>query len=237
MLMLFRIFFWGNTMRKLTSFAVVLAACAYSSLAQASLKTGDYVKIYDGPGTGNGGSFLVDPEPAGISNFYTFCLERNEQIGFGNKYYVTIDNAAIFGGYGVADIGGAGVAGVLGSYDPLSPLTAWLYRNAIGGTLAGYMANSVTDNTALQQAIWYIENEDTLPAGLATTYYNAAVAAGPTNLGNVRVMNLWKSKESAYTDGGKVQSQLVTVPEASSIAVWSILGLIGVAVAYRKRSL
>jgi len=49
---------------------------------------------------------------------------------------------------------------------------------------------------ALQDTIWYIEQEITyLPGGMATNFYNLANAGGWTHIGDIRVLNL-------YTDAG-----------------------------------
>ena len=225
-------------------FVVVVAASAYClaipAASGALVNTGDLINVTDGPGNGPGGSFKIEnatQNPGVTDLFRTFCVETNEFLNTngGQNYYATIEDRAIFGGVGVADIGGAGSAGVLNQFDPLSPLTAWLYSNAIAGTLSNYSASSNSDNDALQTAIWYSEDEGSLPAtGLAKDYYDAAVAAMPTSIGAVRVMNLWTNANSAYTQDGKVQSLLVIVPEASTIAIWSILSLCGLAI-YRRR--
>ena len=70
--------------------------------------------------------------------------------------------------------------GGTGGADPLDPMTAFLYNEFLIGNLAatGYdYADSgvgrVASANALQIAFWYIEGEVTsLPAGLATTFYN-----------------------------------------------------------------
>ncbi len=218
-------------MRSMTYILILCLVAMSPQLLSASLvSNGDTIKVFDGPGDGSGGSFAIQnvTTSSGPDLFRTFCIEQNEFLSFGTSYYVTLEDRAIFGGEGVADVGGAGSAGVLGSYDPLSPLTAWLYSNAIGGTLAGYSAAVAAANDALQNAIWYIENEDdSLTSALATAFYTAATTAAPTSIGNVRVMNLWTGSSTAYTTDGKVQSLLVMVPEAGTIAVWSVLSLIG----------
>jgi hypothetical protein len=228
-------------MRKLSVFAAIVIAVGLALPCVASINNGDEVRLTDGFGNGPGGAFNVQDLTAPYaSNFVTFCLEKNENVSIPGNYYVSVETSAIFGGVGVADIGGKGTAGVLNSYDPLSPLTAWLYTNALAGTLTGYTASSNNDNDALQDAIWYIENEiSSLATGsLAKTFYDAAVTANPSDIGNVRVMNLWATAADAasHNSAGKRQSMLVMVPEASTIAVWSVLSLVGAGVAYRKRT-
>lgn len=221
---------------KTLTYILILGLVAMSpQVVSASLvSTGDTIKVADGPGAGSGGSFEIENVTtiSGPDLFRTFCVELNEYLSFGTPYYVTLASDAIFGGVGVAAVGppaSAGSNGSLNAYDPLSPLTAWLYSNAVGGTLAGYTDSSASANDALQEVIWYIENETTAAlSSLAATFYTAATTAAPTSIGNVRVMNLWTSSATAGTPDGKVQSLLVIVPEAATIAIWSVLGLIGV---------
>jgi len=183
----------------------------------------------DGFGT-HGGEFLVKlggvtPErlpsakadPARTAGqFETFCVERNESLGFGTPYYGTLGTSAIKGG-----IGG-------GSPDPLDNLTAWLYCEFVKGTLTGYDYGTgvarVDSANALQDAIWYIEDE--LGAGYTLTgaakdFYDLAVAADPKGLGCTRVLNLYVDKGLTQVK----QSLLVCVPAPAAL----VLGLFGLA--------
>lgn len=232
-------------MKNLSSFCAVLVAVCITSFCHASINTGDLVRIDDALGSNNGGAFLATDLTGPIASpFLTFCLEQNEFFSPGSTYYVTVETVAFFGGDGLADIGGEGTAGTVGPprNDPISPMTAWLYSNALAGSLAGY-SNTDAGNTALQYAIWYIENEEpAAPTGLALSFYQladlAADSLSSTDIGNVRVMNVWSSAATAYTDAGRQQSMLVivpqVVPEAATIAVWSVLSLLGGGLAYRK---
>ena len=114
----------------------------------------------------------------------TFCLERDEFVT-NAKYWAVIDTVAIKGG-GVWQgdvIGGTVIPS--GGNDPLDPLTAYLYTQ--------YRANPGSYSAQqLQNAIWYIEAEESsLSPGVAINYYNDAVAAGWTDLGNIKVINLY----------------------------------------------
>ena len=118
----------------------------------------------------------------------TFCLERNEFIT-NEKYWAVIDTVAIKGG-GVwqGDVIGGTIIPSPG-FDPLSPLTAYLYTN--------YTANpgsfTLGQTQQLQNVIWYIEAEESpLSPGVAINYYNDAVAAGWTDLGSIKVVNLYR---------------------------------------------
>ena len=161
-------------------------------------------------GSTGGGEFIATPSdfdftPVGLEpgGFETFCVERNEHIRFNKPFYVTFSNAAVNGGVGGQEPTGS-------NSDPLDPMTAYLYAEFINSSLDDYDyspgAGRVASADALQYAIWYIEDEITNTlTGLAKTFYDDAVAAGWTDLGNVRVMNVFN--DPGYTSNS--QDQLV----------------------------
>jgi len=140
--------------------------------------------------SGSGGEFKATMMSEGLpgnavgSTWQTFCVETNEYINLGETYYAVVNNAAVLGGTG-------------GPHpDPLSPKTAWLYDQFLQGTLSGYDYSTTSGRKnsagALQNAIWYIEQEiSSLPGGLATSFYNQANSSGWTDIGNIRVLNLY----------------------------------------------
>lgn len=120
---------------------------------------------------------------AGMADFQSFCLERNETIGNGATYQFSIDAAAVRGGLGGQNPTGS-------TTDPIGSATAFLYRSFRMGTLSNYAYNgaglsssqiagegwsvwSVAAGTAnnnqearreraartLQTAIWFLEGE------------------------------------------------------------------------------
>ena len=167
--------------------------------------------------SGSGGEFKATVMSGGLpgnsvgSTWQTFCVERNEYISLGNTYYAVVNTAAVSGG-----VGG-------GSPDPLDPRTAWLYDQFLNGTLAGYDYSTVSGRTnsagALQNAIWYIEEEITsLPSGLATTFYGEANSSGWTGIGNIRVLNMYGDAQLTQN----AQDVLVSVPVPGALLLVGI---------------
>jgi hypothetical protein len=172
--------------------------------------------------------------------YITFCLERNEYIypsgGIAGPYAVVIADSAVAGGVG----------GASGGQDPLSDATKWLFQQYSLGTLdtavSGFSYNSNSAADALQNAIWYLENEIT--TALSGLYGNLVTAAQSAtynaSLGAVRVAQLWQGYNSTTGEGTgtKYQDQLVfipapivptvaPVPEPSSVLAWSMFAMCG----------
>lgn len=141
--------------------------------------------------TGSGGEFTVYGFGASLTNagygssvkgiggfipsFQTFCIETGETAA--SAYFV---------------IGTAAVKGGTSTVDPISVGTAWLYSQFAQGTLAGYFAgNRATQAGLLQNAIWWLEQED--GSGLTKDTYRtnpyalAAVQQFQNNIANARV--------------------------------------------------
>ncbi|MCS7090996.1 MAG: hypothetical protein RMN51_03110 [Verrucomicrobiota bacterium] len=82
--------------------------------------------------------------------FQSFSLERNESIN-GSPWHAYLNTAAVKGGTGG------------GSPDPISIGTAWLYKQFAQGQLTGYDytpgPNRIASAQALQEAIWFLEDE------------------------------------------------------------------------------
>jgi len=235
---------------KITTIVICIAVAVVAiSLVSAPARAAMTIVNYDSYGTSHaipggpdgfptdGGEFLVQPSgfsfgparlPAALASpsrgptqFETFCLERNEFLSFNTVYNVTIDTYATGGG-----LGGQTSPGI----DYLDPKTAWLYQQFINGTLAGYVytgwAARVASANALQDAMWFIEGELPLAtlgnlAGQTLAFYNAAVAANPTSIGGVRVMNPY-SLGRPVTDH---QSQLVSLIPAPAGVVLVMIGV------------
>lgn len=168
----------------------------------------------------DGGEFKV--VSADFADFYTFCLERRVGIDLPGTYNYTIENAA------------------LTQNDTLSVGSAWLYAQFFQGTLSGpapasnYLDDRSVNAGLLQQAFWYLENED---EGV-NNYYVAQAVAQFGSLANaqadiagytpVRVLNLWGPQ------GEDKQSMLVFVPDTGMTIALLSLGFLSLAAFRRK---
>jgi len=162
-------------------------------------------------------------------SFQTFCTERDEYIG---QMDIWVSTEFVDGSTPGSHAWGGGVnmppsPGGLG--DNLDPLTAWLYEQFATAQLLNYDFDNASgqrknDAAGLQWAIWYIEEElDNLSYGKAQTYYDMALAASPTGIGNVRILQ-------AYVGDCYKQDQLYYVPIPGAV----LLGMLGLSAAGLK---
>jgi hypothetical protein len=115
-------------------------------------------------GTDGGGEFQATAtgllQNIGQASFRTFCIEDNDYFTPNGTYYHKINSGAVFGGVGYQP-----TAGASSSFDPISIGTAYLYSQFRAGTLTGYSyapsSTEIASATALQRAIWWMENEGT----------------------------------------------------------------------------
>ncbi len=206
----------------------ILTVCLLAVGSATAVPTVTVTRI-GGYYSGSGGEFTLSPNQdlknitAETGPFQTFCIEKQEYIGIGGTYDVMVSTEAIGGGIN------NGPNGPLGG-DPLDPMTAYLYTKFRAGTLAGYDYNPASGRSAsagaLQKVIWFIEDEEPktwVSGSLEDIFYSAAKNSGWTNIGNVRVLNLYAQGRLGDNCCAK-QDQLVLVPAPGAI----LLGGIGI---------
>ena len=146
-----------------------------------------------------------------------------EEFSPGSTYNVTISQDIMFDG------------GLFPSGEPITMGTAWLYSQFAAGTLSGisepydysYGSGRIATAGDLQQAIWYLQNEQPLIGNGAngTAFYNAAAAALGGNINNpsngtygVVALNLWNINQDG-SNGAGAQDQLMIVPEPDGVSI------------------
>jgi hypothetical protein len=173
-----------------TTLAIALFAFGGSAAASPVIVSGDLLTFADGPGTTNGGEFIVTVN--GTWTFNTFCLQRTEYIDFSSAF--TVDAVSPYAVWDSPANGGDPNAGVTNGHDNLSPETAYLYSKFSAGNLTGYNFGAGRDASAndLQNAIWMFEQEIPMDgSNQFVSLANSVVGGGGwSGLGNVRVLNL-----------------------------------------------
>jgi hypothetical protein len=221
----------SSTLKSL-AFAAVTTIAASTVMASTVVSQGDKMKFADGYGASPGGAFvLTDWGQTGTTNkgsFETFCIEYNEYMNYTSTFRVdSISDAAVSGGVG----------GAVNGSDPLDARTAFLYTSYIEdqsafSSVSGWSSASLTDKgTAMQKAIWFLENEITSTGNaLATSLVNLANSSGWTDTGRVHVLNLVFD-----ATGGKAQDQLYLAPVPLPAAGWLMLSALGLGGLLTKR--
>lgn len=182
-------------MRKLVFASIVCLLTSGAAFAVPSVHLTREAGHYDV----SGGEFLLiaNPELQAITGEYdpysSFCLERGVVIRIGYAYDAVVATEALPGGPNNGPTGPQGG-------DLLDPMTAYLYTEFRAGTLAGYdydpLADRASSAAALQDVIWYIEDEVAKTwtdgdSSLQDQFYAAALNSGWTDTGRVRVLNLY----------------------------------------------
>lgn len=191
---------------------LTLAICAFVAVPAIA---GPTIKVTDGPyGTTNGGEFIVEVLTGTVwghdagSKFVTFCVETSEFLNLGNTYEVAVNTAAIYNN------GGSG------NSNPLEFASAYLYDKYLKNGW-GASSNAIADE--VQNALWHLEGQ----GGSHNAKVNEAEAAGWTDLGGVRVMNLFTPGHLNEYDY-RCQDLLVAIPAPGAILLGGIgVGLVG----------
>ena len=247
--------------------AVCAFAAATSQVGAAfTLSENDHIRLNWHPGqhSPTAGEFGVQKKNTDNTwtgdLFYTFCVEVNSHITLGTEYLVHDISTTVEGPGGTTRTLSDRAAYLYATWNSLTGLQAvdllQFYKQTFSGLTpsTNTKPGGPTDTwaTSLQNAIWLAENQITSIPVTDTqgqAWYNAAdyaVTHGWTNIfsnGLVNVLNL--SSLDGLTDK---QSQLYlfpaepdtgAIPEATSFAVWSILGSGGIMVGLvrsRKRN-
>ncbi len=174
----------------------------------------------------------------GVPSIQSFCLEVQE--GINGPYPLDAE----LNPNGRAINGGVGPQG-----DPISLGTAWLYYKFATGGLAAYGYDYTpgpggtrpASAQALQEAIWYLEDESGAVGNLNAleiAFLNAAEAANGGTLASAKADNnsFWKVGVLNITsaDGALRQDQLVLIPDGGSAMVLLGIGLTSLAFISRK---
>jgi hypothetical protein len=172
---------------------------AYSSLTKGTVTPGD-----------NGYNSGLN----GLAYFQTFCIEHNEYFSPGVSYSAGISQNAMYGGQPNGS-------------DPISIGTAWLYSQFAAGILSGYTyaygGGRVSTAGALQQAIWWLEDE---VGGVNNSL--VALAKDTLNKDDTTIRDDANGAYGVYAlnlgTPGQVQDQLViVVPEPTTVLAGALL--------------
>jgi hypothetical protein len=160
-------------------------------------------------------------DPTAVNPYFqTFCVELSEHFTPGDTYNASFS-------YNIKYNGGS----FLPNGEPLTMGTAWLYSQFAAGTLIGsgplpydytYGGGRTATAGDLQEAIWYLQGEDSLVNGGAdgTAFYNAAVSALGATIINDPANGAYGVVVLNLTSGdGNDQDQLMVVPNPSVVVV------------------
>jgi hypothetical protein len=246
---------------------IIVSVAALAAVAGMAMADGR-VTITDGTGPyngsdGSGGAFIVtkaangsnqnaagnglygnnlfagDGRGTGSTSFLSFCLEKQDNLGFGATYFTQISTST----YDTA----APVN--LPNPDALDARTAAIYREfrkitdgtaSTAGLFGGALGATLTSagTTAIQNAIWYSEGEIASVSGAALAIYNWGVANQGQGIGTVRVLRLWNTynaQTGQYSGSHQDLLTMIPLPPSAYAGMGTLAGMLGLAAARRRK--